>query len=55
MTKHRLLKIAASIAVAPFYGVAWCLGLLVRVLEAIVSAIITGFTDALFGDRHAAD
>ena len=55
MTKQRLAKIAASIAVAPFYGVAWCFGLLMRMLEAIVVAIITGFSDALFGDRHVAD
>jgi len=49
MTKHRLLKIAASIAVAPFYAVAWCCGLLVRVIGAVLAAIITGFTDALWG------
>lgn len=51
MTKHRLAKIAASIAVAPFYGVAWCFGLVVRVVAALIDAIITGFTDALLGER----
>lgn len=55
MTKHRLAKIAASIAVAPFYGVAWCFGILVRALAALCDAVFTGFSDALFGDRHVAD
>jgi len=55
MTKHRLLKVAASIAVAPFYGLAWCFGLLVRVVAALIDAVITGFYDALLGDRHVAD
>lgn len=55
MTKHRLLKIAASIAVAPFYGVAWCVGLLGRALGAIMNAIVVGVSHGLFGDRHVAD
>ena len=55
MTKERLGKIAASIAVAPFYGLAWCLGILVRALAAIATAIVVGFSNALYGDRHVAD
>lgn len=55
MTKNRLAAIAASIAVAPFYGLAWCVGLLVRALIAIATAIVVGFSTALYGDRHAAD
>ena len=55
MTKERLGKIAASIAVAPFYGLAWCFGLLVRMLLAVASAIVMGFSNALFGDKHAFD
>jgi len=55
MTKHRLLKIAASVAMAPFYGVAWCVGIVVYAIVAIIDAMRTGFSDALFGDRHAAD
>ena len=47
MTKQRLAKIAASIAVAPFYGLAWCFGLLVRALLAILTAIVIGFSNAL--------
>ena len=55
MTKERLGKIVASIAVAPFYGVAWCFGILVRALAAIATAIVIGFNNALFGDGNAAD
>ena len=50
MTKQRLAKIAASIAVAPFYGLAWCVGLLMRALAAIGTAIVVGFSNALYGD-----
>jgi len=55
MTKHRLGKIAASIAVAPFYAVAWCVGMVAHALEAIVVALIAGFSDALWGKIDAAD
>ena len=55
MTKHRLLKIAASFAVAPFYGLAWCVGVLVRTVMGIMDAVIAGFLDALWGRTNAAN
>jgi len=55
MTKDRLGKIAASIAVAPFYGLAWCVGILIRAIVVIGTAIVMGFRNALYGDKHAID
>jgi len=55
MTKQRLAKIAASIALAPFYGLAWCVGILVRVIVAIGTALLMGLCSALFGEGNVAD